>query len=83
MKKVRYDQLPFAESFAAFAQQRTDLLALLGNVAPAAWQRVALVRVGERERRLTLQERVWLMASHEEIHCAQIEEVAAAFSQSR
>ncbi len=29
MKKARYDQLPFAESFAAFAQQRADLVALL------------------------------------------------------
>jgi hypothetical protein len=29
MKKSRYDQLPFAESFTAFEQQRTDLLALL------------------------------------------------------
>jgi len=26
---------------------------------------------------LTLQERVWGMANHEEIHCAQMEEVAA------
>ena len=80
MKKSRYDQLPFAESFAALAQQRTDLLAMLGSIAPEAWQRIALVRVGEREWRLTLQERVWRMASHEEIHCAQMEEVAAALS---
>lgn len=75
MKKARYDQLPFAESVAAFARQRTDLLPLLGNIAPEAWQRVALVRVGEREWRLTLQERVWGMANHEEIHCAQMEKV--------
>ena len=81
MKQARYDQVPFAESFAAFARQRTDLLALLGSIALEAWQRVALVRAGEREWRLTLQERVWGMASHEEIHCAQMEEVAAALSQ--
>lgn len=78
MKKVRYDQVPFAESCAAFAQQRADLLALLGSVAPEAWQRIALVRAGEREWRLTLHERVWGMANHEEVHCAQMEQVAAA-----
>jgi hypothetical protein len=84
MKKARYDQMPFAESFAAFAQQRTDLLALLGSGAPEAWQRVALVRVRWREDewRLTLHERVWGMADHEEGHCDQMEEVAAALGQS-
>lgn len=80
MKKARYDQLPFAESFGAFARQRTDLLALLGSITPEAWQRFALVRVGDRESRLTLQERVWGMANHEEMHCAQMEKVAAALS---
>lgn len=78
MKTVRYDQLPFAASFAAFARQRTELLALLGGIAPEAWQRNALVRVGERESRLTLQERVSGMANHERVHCAQMEEMAAS-----
>ncbi|MEX2373239.1 MAG: DinB family protein [Dehalococcoidia bacterium] len=78
MKKARYDELPFAESFAAFAQQRADLIALLGSVGPEAWERGALVRVGQRESRLTLQERVWRMAHHEEVHCVQMEEVGAA-----
>jgi hypothetical protein len=85
MKKARYDQLPFAESFAAFAQQRTELVALLESIAPEAWQRIALIRVPfgrEREWRLTLHERVWGMANHEEIHCAQMENVAAALSQA-
>lgn len=80
MKKARYDQLPFAESYAAFARQRSDLLALLGSIPPEAWHRFAIVRVEEREWRMTLQERVWGMAHHEEIHCAQLEEVAAALS---
>ncbi len=81
MKKARYDRLPFDESLAAFTRQRTDLLALLGSIPPEAWQRVALVRVGERERRMTLQERVWGMANHEGIHRAQMEKVAVALSQ--
>jgi len=84
MKKARYDQLPFAESFAAFSRQRTELLALLGSIAPDAWQRFALVRVPSKAEdwRLTLHERVWGMASHEEIHCTQMEDVAEALRQT-
>ena len=82
MKKSRYDQLPFAESFTAFERQRTDLLALLRSIAPEAWERAALVRVGAREQPLTLQARVWVMASHEAVHCAQMEETATAVRQS-
>jgi hypothetical protein len=78
MKKARYDQLPFDQSFAAFARQRAGLVALLEGIPPEAWQRFALVRVEQRESRLTLHERVRGMAMHEQIHCAQIEEVAAA-----
>lgn len=81
MKKARYDQMPFSESFAAFARQRAELVSLLGSLPPEAWQRVALVKVehrGRQESPLTLLERVWRMANHEEIHCAQMEEVAAA-----
>jgi hypothetical protein len=80
MKKARYDQLPFADSFAAFLPQRADLVALLGGIAPETWQRIALVRVEKGEWRLTLRERVWGMATHEQIHCAQMEEVAAALT---
>ena len=82
MKKARYDELTFAESFAAFAEQRTALLALLENIAPEAWQRIAIVRVPHKERewQLSLHERVWGMANHEGIHCAQMEEIAAALN---
>jgi hypothetical protein len=82
MKKARYDQVPFAESFAAFARQRADLLAVLEGLAPEAWQRLALVNVPHREGewRLTLHERIRGMAQHEEIHCAQMEDVAAALA---
>jgi hypothetical protein len=85
MKKSRYDQVPFAESFAAFAQQRAALVALLGDVAAEAWQRIAVVRVphNEREWRLSLHERVLGMANHEEVHCAQMEDVAAAVEKTR
>jgi hypothetical protein len=80
MKKSRYDELPFAESLAAFAQQRTDLVARLKRIDPDAWQRVALVYVPyyRREWRLTLHTLVWGMSDHEEGHCAQMEKVATA-----
>ena len=83
MKTARYDQLTFAESFAAFQRQRADLLALLGSIAPAAWRRTALVRVADREDSITFHDRVWRMAIHEEIHCTQISELAEPLHESR
>jgi hypothetical protein len=77
MKKSRYDLVPFAESAAAFAAQRTGLIALLKDLPPEAWQRFALVRVEKREWRLTLHERVWGLANHEEVHGAQMEDATA------
>lgn len=84
MKKVHYDQLPFAESFAAFAQQRADLIALLKKLPPKAWERLALVYVPyyKSEWRLTLHMLVRGMADHEQGHCTQMEKVAAALSKS-
>jgi hypothetical protein len=83
MKKSRYDELPFAESLAAFAQQRTNLVARLKRIEPDEWQRVALVYVPyyHREWRLTLHTLVWGMSDHEEGHCEQMEQVATALSE--
>jgi hypothetical protein len=80
MKKARYDELPFAESFAAFAKQRRDLVQLLTGLVPDSWSRAAVVRVAHRDSdwRLTLKQQVWGMADHEEGHCAQIEALAAS-----
>ena len=80
MKKSRYDQLTFHESFAAFAHQRAELVDQLSALAPEAWERIALVRVDKRDQRLSLHERVWGMANHEEVHCRQLEEVGGALS---
>lgn len=73
MKKARYDHLPFQESLETFERQRGQLVELLGGLEAAAWRRFALIRVAERESRLTLYERIRGMAHHEEIHCAQLE----------
>jgi hypothetical protein len=79
MKKSRYDLLPFAESLAAFAQQRRDFVALLSGLAPEAWRRVALVKVAHRpgeDWRPSLHAHAWGMADHEAGHCRQMEEIA-------
>jgi hypothetical protein len=85
MKKSRYDQLPFAESFAEFARQRRELISLLESISPEAWQRIAVVRVPHRQLdwRLTLHVRVWGLADHEAGHCAQIEKAADALRSPR
>jgi len=76
MKKARYDEVPFAESFTAFRRQRKELLSRLGSIEPSAWQRFARIRVRDRDSKSTLHERVWRMAEHEEIHCVQMERTA-------
>jgi hypothetical protein len=79
MKKVNYNQLPFAESFATFKQQRADLIARLEKL-PEAWERHALVYVPyyKTEVRFTVRVLAWGMADHEQGHCDQMEETAAA-----
>ncbi|MGE3073133.1 MAG: DinB family protein [Dehalococcoidia bacterium] len=73
MKKVQYNQIPFAESLAAFERQRSALVTRLDALPIAAWKRFAIVRVEKRERKLTLQERIWGMVTHEAVHCEQVE----------
>lgn len=80
MKKARYDQLPIGESVAAFVRQRQALVSMLEQLPPAAWQRIAVVRVDKREWRLSLRELVWGMANHDEVHCARIEATASSVS---
>lgn len=85
MKKVRYDEVPFADSVAVFARQRAELVALLESMELNAWERFALVRVDykpDEDWRLTLQERVAGMVKHEQVHCTQMEQVAAALRES-
>lgn len=80
MKRIRYDELPFADSFAAFQQQRIELVERLERLPTEAWQRFAFVRTEKGESMLTLQQRVSGMAVHEAIHCDQFEalgEIAA------
>lgn len=81
MKKTRYNELPFAESFAAFEQQRSALLTLLDTIPSTAWERIAIVKVDYRPDepwRLSLNERVTGMVHHEHIHCGEMEHLTRA-----
>ncbi len=80
MKKVPYRDLPFAESVAAFAKQRAELLGVLEALPPEAWQRVALIQNGGREQVQTLHQRAWAMAAHEMAHWAQLRGATATSS---
>jgi len=84
MKKSRYDQIPYADSYAAFAQQRAELLALLQALGPDAWKRSALVKVDHKPGeplRLTLHAFAWGMANHEGGHCFEFERAASTIRQ--
>lgn len=78
MKKVRYHELPFADSLEALEEQRRALVAELQELPPEAWQRLAIVKVEQKEWRLTLHRHVWGYAEHEAGHCVQLEGLAAA-----
>jgi len=81
MKKVSYNEMPFADSLAAFRPQREALLARLEGLSPSAWDRLALVKVEKKEWRLTLRAQLWGYAHHEEGHCTQLEELAARLAE--
>jgi len=73
MKRTRYDELPFADSFAAFQQQRIELVERLEQLPPQAWQRFAFVRTEKGEAPVSLLQRLSGMAQHEAVHCDQFE----------
>lgn len=69
IRKTDYLELPFRESFQAFADQRNELLNTLKNLDFAAWSRGAMIK----ERRHTVFSQARRLAQHEHDHCEQIE----------
>ncbi len=69
IKKTDYPQLRFQESFQAFVTQRKKLLKVLKPLAFADWSRAAIIQ--GREHTVFTQAR--RMATHESMHCEQIE----------
>ncbi len=72
-----YARLGFADHLRAFTQDRSALLDVLHGLAPADWERRAVVTVAGRPvERTVLTYAVWL-ASHERPHVRQAERAVA------
>jgi hypothetical protein len=68
-----YAQADFEASLRVFALRRAELVDVLRRAAPSDWQRLG---THETSGRFTLAEAVERLLSHEEEHCAQLEELA-------
>ena len=71
IKKTNYLNLPFHESFQAFAEQRKKLLNVLKKLSFEDWSRAATIK-GQEHSVFTQARR---MAKHEDIHCEEIAEL--------
>jgi len=69
IKKTDYLELPFHESFQAFIVQRRKLLRVLKPLSFEDWSRAAIIKGREH----TVFTQVRRMATHENVHCEQIE----------
>lgn len=73
LTKSGYAAWPFPDSFEAYAAQRTDLLAVLEPLAPASWERAAVVREsGGRVIERSVLFYATSLANHEQVHLGQI-----------
>ena len=78
VERTDYRSLPFDASLQAFTRQRQDLLPRLLRLAPAEWERTAVVTgAGRPLQRSALFYGRWL-AGHERSHRRQIAATAAA-----
>jgi hypothetical protein len=69
IKKTNYLDLPFADSFQAYRQQRTELLKILNGLALEEWSCSATIK----ERPETVFSYILYLIQHETVHCEQIE----------
>jgi hypothetical protein len=78
MRKTDYPNWAFEPAFAAFGQQRAELLAVLDRLEPDAWERVARVTEGPGDvRDRTARFYGDWLAAHEREHLEQIALVLA------
>jgi hypothetical protein len=68
-KRMRYDELSFAEIFDAFASRRVDLLRIVEQLNEEEWSSGAAIN----GRRHTVYSQIRRMAKHEEEHWPQLE----------
>ncbi|MFI4972549.1 MAG: DinB family protein, partial [Hyphomicrobiales bacterium] len=78
IKSTNYPQLEFAPSLRAFAEQRAELLAILGPLPKANWSRGATVTGAGRPRERTVLDYARWLANHERSHVKHIERIVSA-----
>ena len=71
IKKTDYPKLPFYGSFQAFKLQRKELLKVLKSLSFEDWSRTATIKGREH----TVFTQVRRLATHENEHCGQTEEL--------
>ena len=83
INETDYREQAFQTSLHAFAKQRTELLAVLGPLAPEGWARSAIVTGTGRPLERTAHFYAQWLAEHERPHLKQIERIARAIAKSR
>jgi hypothetical protein len=79
IETTNYREIPFDQSFRAFAAQREQLLVTLQPLSPDGWERTATVTgAGAPLERSVRFYGDWL-ARHERAHWKQFDQIAAAF----
>lgn len=82
MKQTDYPTLEFAPSFAAYREQREEVLALLEGLSDEAWERTATVRVAHATYERTVYYYAEALARHEQPHIKQIARAVEAARRS-
>ncbi len=75
IKQTDYREQPFEPSLQAFTAQRSELLAVLQPLAPAAWARMATVTGAGKPRQRTVYTYAQWLANHERSHLKQVERI--------
>jgi hypothetical protein len=78
IKQTDYGEQEFEPSLRAFTAQRSELLAVLQPLAPAAWARTALVTGAGRPHERTVYSYAQWLANHERAHFRQVENIVKA-----
>lgn len=80
IKRTDYRELEFAPSCAAFAAQRSELLAMLAGLPAEGWTRGATMTGAGKPLERTVLSQARRLAIHERPHIKQIERVVAVVS---
>jgi len=79
IKSTNYLEQKFRPSFRVFSAQRTELLAVLTPLPPAAWSRTATVTGAGKPRERTVRTYAQWLANHERSHFKQFVRIGNTF----